>query len=214
MPKPLTQSRIVNQALSRLGSTERISSIEDNKEVAQHAAAHWDAVLLHLASDHPFNFAIERAELPETGPLPVHGWKRGFDLPPDCVRFLPPRPADDSYYLSEVEGGRVFTDAEAPLRVRYLSSAKLDDTSRWPPYFALAVETELAARMAEAVTGSSSIADKMEAKAADALKNAKRRDALEGGRAKRAGAIARGNWTPATRGYPRPYDDPYYRWNH
>tara|TARA_B100001179_G_scaffold209104_1_gene174776 strand:+ start:2023 stop:2664 length:642 start_codon:yes stop_codon:yes gene_type:complete len=210
MPKQRTQTDIVNQALARLGSTQRVSSINETSEVAKDAATHWDAVLLYLTAEHPFNFAIERDILPETG-TPQHGWKRSFDLPPDCLRFLPPRPADDVYFECEVEGRAILTDSEAPLPIRYLSSSKIDDTTRWPPYFALAVEVELAARMAEAVTGSTSIATKMADMAFDKLKNAKRRDGLESGRAKRSGAYARGSWSGATRGYRRESDDPRFR---
>lgn len=211
MPKKLTQTAIVNQALSRLGSTERLTSLDDSKTVAKHAAAHWDAVLRHIAGDHPWNFAIERAQLPEVGPAPKFGWQRAFALPNDCLRFLPPRDGDDTFYHCEIEGGRILTDSEAPLPIRYISSAKLDDTSKWPPYFALAVELELASRMAEAVTGASGVQDDLGDKAWEALKVAKRRDGLEGGRAKRAGATARGSWTRATRGYRRESDDPRYR---
>lgn len=208
MPKPLTQSAIVNQALSRLGSTERIASIDDAKEVARHAAAHWDAALRHIAGDHPWNFAIARVQLPETLPAPAFGWERAFDLPADCLRFLPPRDGDDTFYCCEVEDGRILTDSAAPLPVRYIASGKLDDTAKWPPYFAMAMELELASRMAEAVTGASGLDDKLAEKAEKAVKIAKRRDGLEGGRAKRAGATARGSWTRATRGYQREGDNP------
>lgn len=211
MSKKPTQSKIVNAALSLLGSTERITSIDDTKEIAKHAKAHWDLALQHIAGDHPWNFAIERAQLPEAQPAPAFGWTRAFELPNDCLRFLPPRDGDDTFYCCEVEDGRILTDSEAPLPVRYISSAKLDYTSKWPPYFAKAMQYELASRMAEAVTGSSSLQDKFGDAAWEAVKVAKRRDGLEGGRAKRAGATARGSWTRATR-YGRRYgDDPSER---
>lgn len=211
MPKPLTQSAIVNSALSRLGSTERISSIDDAKEVAKHAAAHWDAVLRHLTGKHPFNFALEREQLPALSAVPAHGWARQFKLPNDCLRFLPPRPGDDVHYECEVEGGKILTDAEAPLNVRFISSAKVDDTSRWPPYFAEAVELELAARMCEAVTGASGLAKSLAEQAALSLKDAKRRDGLESGKAKRQSVHCRSRWLAASTGYRNWYDDPANR---
>lgn len=200
MPKPLVQSAIVNQALSRLGSTERISSIDDDKEVAKHAAAHWDAILRHLAGKHPWNFAITRAEIPTVSTTPAHGWAYAYSLPADCLRFLPPRAGDDTFYECEVEGGEILTDCEAPLPVRFISSALLDNTSKWPPYFAEAVEIELAARMCEAVTGASGMQRDLYQMASDSLRDAKRRDGLEGGRAKGAGPIVRSSWLSATTG--------------
>lgn len=205
MPVPPSQTGIINDALARLGSLERITSIDGASAVARQAKAVWDGELRYLVGDHPWNFAIERALLNESFPAPAHGWLHAYQLPADCFRWLPPDMEDcEHWYEGVEEGGRVLTDAEAPLAVRYISNAKLDDWAHWPPAFVKAMTLLLAAALCEAVSGSQSTRDRLLGEADEAVRNAKRRDALASGNRSRRAVTARSNWlsaqrTPATR---------------
>ena len=179
MPQRPDQSSIANRAASRLGSTQRIASIHDSGELAMHVRDQWDGIVTTLLADHPWNFALRRAELNRSDPAPGSEYSFAYALPADCWRWLPWMPEDADYFTGEAEGGYILTDAEAPIAVRYISGEYADEVGRWPANFALAVELELAHRLAEPMTGSTGLADRMRADAADALRKAKKIDGLE-----------------------------------
>lgn len=174
-----TQTGIVNAALAHLGSTSRIQSINEEFGVAPDAKALWDSTMRELLADHPWNWAIGRATLNAAVTAPAFGYTRAFELPADNLRWLPPSredDVDDAYFTGAEEGGRLLTDAEAPLNVRYISADLGGRVAVWPPKFVKAMEYALAEALALPVTQDESLKDRMVAKAADALRNAKRRD--------------------------------------
>lgn len=212
----LTQAAIINAAAAKCGSTERITSIEDRGNMADHARAFWPVILSDMVGDHPWNFALRRAKLPRAGSDPVFGFDFAYDLPADCARFLPPRREwdrfyEDLFYQCEIEDGQVLTDFEAPLPVRYISRERFEDTSRWPGYFAAAVRGAMAAMLARPLTGSMGMMDRLEQKADMLLRNAKRRDGLESGERARPANYRRSRWLRSARGYVNPGDDPFFR---
>lgn len=208
MPAPVTQTEIVNAAAALLGSTERITDIEASGKLARHANAVWDLCIRTMLADHPWNFAITRVEL-NAGDAPKFGYERSFAKPTDCLRLLPSRVADGSevYYDGEVEGNAILTDAEAPLRVRYISSAFITDCGRWPPHFARAASYALAMELAEALTGAQGIDAKLTEKAAEALRRAKRIDGLETQNGRRAPVTTNSRWLAGMRGPYSLYGD-------
>lgn len=179
MPKRPTQSGIANSAASRLGSTKRMASIHDGSDLATHIVDQWDAIVSTLIAEHPWNFAIRRATLNALTEAPGSEYAYQYALPADCWRWLPWHPDDPDWFEGEAEGGNILTDAEAPIAIRYISGEYADEVGRWPAHFATAVELELAFRIAEPVTGSTSIARDMRDLAAEALMKAKRKDGLE-----------------------------------
>lgn len=198
MPKAPSQTRIINAAAALLGSTEKVQSIDDTGRVASAAREHWDDILLMLVAEHPWNRFIERTTLNEAGIAPGHGYARRFALPADCLRWLPPGPSDrESNFSGEAEGGFILTDAEAPLRIRFISNAKADDVATWAPHFVTTMKDHLASAMAEALTGSQSIQRTMEDRARDSLARAKRRDGLESNGRQRTPVHSRSRWSRA-----------------
>lgn len=172
-----TQSRIVNAALARLGSTRRVSAIEDDAD----AEAVWSDLVRLLLASHPWNFAIVTRQLNPADAVAYTGsrWRLAFTMPRDCLRWLPPgNDAGRDHFTAAQEGDLLLTDASAPV-IRYVSSAAAGEVSRWPPHFVEAVTLALAERLAEPVTQSASVARDM-AEAADyALRRAKRADGLQ-----------------------------------
>lgn len=192
---------IVNDALARLGSTERVRSINEDRTVALAAKAVWDG-LLQAEFDFPWNFAIARAKLNAHADAPAFGYSRQFKLPADCLRWLPPVAEDGTaYFEGEEEGGFILTNAEAPLLIRYISKDKAEDVGSWPASFVQFITYALAYAMAEPVTQSQGIKDRMEAKMNEARTIARRRDASSSPRRSRVMATQRSPWL-ASRGRP------------
>jgi hypothetical protein len=203
MPKPVAQTDIVNAAAALVGSSERVQSIDGAGNLASHARAHWDIVLRRLLADHPWNPFIRRRPLNAAAVAPAFGFERAFALPEDCLRVLLPRSDDvDDYFEGEIEGRLIYSDADAPIFIRYISGDLADDTGRWPPHFAEAMTWALAAMLAEPLTGSESIARRLMDGAADALARAKRVDGLETAPRDRQQVSRRSRWLAGYQGVP------------
>ncbi|WP_225205087.1 hypothetical protein [Novosphingobium huizhouense] len=208
MPAPYavtpSQTDIVNGALEDLGSRTRINAIDDTGRIAASARTHWASVVRELLPKHTWNFAIRRQNLPLQEALAEGaGWLYAYGLPGDCARWLPPSHEDgDRFFDGEEEGGRILTDREAPLPVRFISYELGSDTSKWPAHFAAAVRAELAARMADTVTQSETVVDRTRKLAQAALAAAKRADGLSTGRTSRRQVTVKSDWLGARE---RPY---------
>lgn len=207
---PTSQTEIINGALADLGSRSRINSISDPGNVAIQARTHWDAVVRETLPRHTWNHAITRDLLPLQEILAEGlGWKYAYLIPPDCARWLVPGREDgDLFFEGEEEGGRILTDREAPLPLRFVSFKLGADTSRWRPHFTAVIRTEMAARMADAITQSETVVQRTREMADAELKRGKRADGLATGRTQRGGVSVKSDWLIA-RG--RPYQNNGYR---
>lgn len=196
-----SQTAIVNGALADLGSTTILQSIDDRGNTAAQARQHWPDVVRELLTAHTWNFAIRRTLLPLQEELPPGlGWKYAYALPVDSMRWLVPNREDaDLWFEGEEEGGCILTNREAPLPLRYISAELGMMVSRWSAAFVKAVRSELAARMADAVTQSESITDRARKNADSALKLAKRTDGLQTGRTSRSALTVKSDWLTAAR---------------
>lgn len=191
-----SQTRIINGALTDLGSTSRLQSINDSGNVAADIRAIWPDMVRNLLEQHTWNFAIKRTTVPLAEILPDGmGWKYAYDLPSDCLRWLPPRRDDGmQYYTAECEGGRILTNAEAPLAVRYISVTVGENPSGWPPHFAKLARAELAAMLADGITQSETTTQRMREAADMELRKARRRDGMQTGRDSRSNVSVRSDW--------------------
>ncbi|TCM37726.1 hypothetical protein [Novosphingobium sp. ST904] len=208
MPTQLSQTGIVNAAAALLGSSERITSLDGRNKLAVCAAAHWGVTIRTLLVDHPWNFGIKRAKL-NAGPPPAWGFERTFALPADCLRLLPSRLVDgrEFFYDGEVEDGKILTNASAPLAVRYIASATIDNVQAWLPTFAKAATYALAEDMAEDLTGASGLSEQQSQKFEYWLKRARRVDGLESQRGNSAPIASRSRWLSSMRTPFNPYSD-------
>ncbi len=205
MPETPTQAGIVNMAAAMLGSSSRVTSIEDNGNLARHARAFWHLALREALADHPWNFALARAVLNEAGSKPPFGFDRAFALPADCLRWLPPGPDEHIYFEAVQEGDLLLTNSDAPLPVRYISLTKGEPIATWPAHFATAMAAKLAQHLAEPISQSETVDSKSWDKAEAAFRRAKRIDALSSGQKNRASVSARSRWLQASRRSFDPY---------
>lgn len=140
----------VNLALARIGTSKRLSSLDEGGALANIASTVFGPALRAVLAAHPWNFATTRASLPADSEAPAFGWERRFVLPGDCLRWLPPERDEDIYYEGEEEDGAILTDSEAPLPVRYIRL--VEDAATWSPEFEQVLAYRIGLDLAYAVT--------------------------------------------------------------
>ncbi|NJB68530.1 hypothetical protein GGQ74_002203 [Desulfobaculum xiamenense] len=167
-------ARILSAALLELGE-DRITSADQDSERARVVSALYEGERDALLEEHPWNFAVARAELARAAGGPCYGYANRFMLPPDCLHVIETDP--DARYA--VEGQCLLADARG-VRVRYVRRVTV--VSEMPPTFRSALAARIAARAARKITGSSAEKERMEALYRERLRTAKGRDAQGGGR--------------------------------
>lgn len=171
---------IANRALDILKEAP-ISSIEDARPIAMWLKRNFDVTRDALLEESEWNFALKRASLPASSTAPAFGWQKQYQLPGDCIRVIP-LTADGSFEGTpvpfEVEDGKILTDAEAPLKVRYVY--RNENYAAYPATFQQALSAKLAMKMAHWLTGKSSFVQIAEGMYRDAMSKAWLSDAAQG----------------------------------
>lgn len=178
-------TEMANVALGWLGTATRLSNIGQPGPVA---AAARDSLLIQVPAimqQHPWNFAVTRQSIPSTVAIAdeVAEYAWSYQLPPDCLSWLPWRRGDVHYFAAEQEGDLLLSNSEGPVIVRYIRHVA--DRSKWSALFVTAVTAQLAFDLCEAVAASQSIRDRMSKRFDEAMADAKRADALATGRVDR-----------------------------
>lgn len=188
MPAQPSQTRICNNALVHLGSTARISAINEGSPLAKTFEAVWDEGRDEVLTDHPWNFAIIRAELAVSADFTPIGeqYLYAYEMPSDWLRWLPWRRDHIDHFEGEQEIGLVtvadsetprqfiLSNAEAPIIARGIR--RIETISLWSPGFKAALAAKLAFKTAKAITGQGSMVDRMADVYLDELRRAKRQD--------------------------------------
>lgn len=174
--------QICNLALTKLGAS-RITSLEDNTKQARALNAIFDMTRDAELAQHPWSFAIVRAQIPASSTAPTFGWAKAFPLPPDCLQLVR---VGDSYVfydagetgaLFDVEGGAVLTDQPAPLQVRYIK--RITNSGLFPPLFVEAFACKLADLVCEELTQNLSKRQQAQEDYKVAIRKAKRANVIE-----------------------------------
>lgn len=182
---------IANRALSYLGAAS-ITSLDDDADRAAKIKAGLPFARDAVLRQYPWNCATRRAILPALAQAPAYEFARAFQLPVDCLRVIA-LDGDVRYGVKwRVEGRALLTDAEAPLRVRYI--AQVTDAATLDPLLADAIAARLAADLAYAITQNAGLAEKMTRLAEARAIEARRIDAVE---ASQDEAVAADLWTTA-----------------
>lgn len=184
-----SHTSVANAALAELGSTENLTSFAlDQSSSAFRARALWQGILMAALARHPWNFAIRRATL---NPGALVDGIRSWQLPQDCVRWLP----DDAVATMEREGDTLVGRDRDALHIRYI--AYVDDPALWSPGFVRVMTLQLAAAMAEGVTQSEGIKNALLERGEMEMRAARRVDGLETGARRRSGVTVRSDWLNA-----------------
>lgn len=201
MSSPPSPTRTCNAALALLGESARITSIEDNSPLAKLFLTVWDEAVEEVLTAHPWNPAVKRANLPVSADFTPEGsqYDQAFELPNDCLRWLPARRDHVDYFEGEEEGGYILSNADAPIAIRYI--ARVDNLAKWTAGMRETLAAKLAWKLAKPITGQSGMMDRMRVAYDAAFTEAKRQDgAATGDRAR--GLEFRSDWLAARR---RPY---------
>ena len=146
---------ICNIALSRLGNSRTINSLQEQSKEAGLCDLHYDSALEEVLSDFDWNFASKRVALADTGSAPLD-WQFAYRYPTDCLRITaimvpgmrnPPERMRIQYQVgsdSDGTGRLIFTDQpEAWL----LYVGKVTDPNMFDALFRSALAWKLASEI-------------------------------------------------------------------
>jgi hypothetical protein len=176
----LSQTEIVNLALTRLGQ-DRVISIGDDVEAARIMRSLWDMTRDTVLAGYPWKFAIKRTSLPALADAPAYGWARQFAVPEECLRLV--QVGEDYVFYTglletfQLEGGVIMTDEAAPLRLRYVQ--RVTNVGLWPVLFGRVVAMQLAIDACEKLTTSSAKQGTLNEAYALAVAQARKQSAIE-----------------------------------
>ena len=165
---------VINAALMKCG-LPLAASLQD---ADWGASERFDNVMEQLLRAHARNIATRNATLTRQG-TPEHGYPQAYQIPDDCLRMLDVRPAEDARSPQarySVVGKKLYTHA-SPCNARYV--ARVSDPAAWPPDFADAVATRLAAEIAPLSAQSFGLGASLLQLAQLALQQAQASDAAE-----------------------------------
>ncbi len=170
-----TNVAIANNALMELGA-DRITSLDQGTEPARIVKHVFDQERDGLLEEHPWNFALGRAELPLLSETPEYGYDYAFQLPSDCLRILD---MDDASADYRVEDGRLLCDLDQ-VKIRYIK--KVTSPRDMPPTFRAALSARIAAKIIVKLSASGVAGkERMEKLYERRLRIAKSADAQSGG---------------------------------
>lgn len=168
---------IANRAITKLGGQAIVSLTEDSRN-ARAANANYATLRDAELEEHTWSFAVKRASLAASTTSPLFTKGYAFPLPSDFLRILPKDPEDNTNDVDwEIEGQTIVTNDTAPLDVRYV--ARITDTSAMPALFREAVACRLALELCELITNSNTKAQLLEAQYQEAIRKAKRTNAIQ-----------------------------------
>jgi hypothetical protein len=177
---------ICNEAMDLLGAAT-ITSLTENSKEARLCNRRFETVRDSVLRSHPWNVAITRASLAQDSVGPAFGFTYQYTLPTDpyCLRLLAfwnsnvnnEVAAYDSQVMYKVEGRKILSN-EDTCNIVYVGRA--EDTESYDSMLSSTIASALAAETAYAVTGSSNIAQLMEQRYQNKLREARSADATEG----------------------------------
>lgn len=156
---------ICNIALSNIGNSRSINSLEEASKEAGACSLHFDACRDSVLSDFDWNFATKRVALADTN-MPPSDWQYAYQYPSDCLRItaimLPgvrnPTAAMRVQYetgISDDATGRlIYTDLPSAW-LKYVS--RITDVNLFDAIFSEALSWRLAAAIGMQVTGSADL---------------------------------------------------------
>ena len=200
-----SQTRIANRAFVLLGSVERITHVDDGLPLAEQVKDLWHESRREMFSLHPWNCLIRRARLNKAG-APAFGYSGMFQLPSDCLRWLPWSLDDCEHFEGEEEGGFLLTDATAPA-IRYI--ADVEDVTKWSVHLQTLMAYKLAVDLCESATQIAGNVQEARVKYEGVngdggyLAEARRLDGLASGKRSNDSALAGSRWLAGYSGHRR-----------
>lgn len=163
---------IWNRALQLLGA-QRVQSTSDTTKNAIACNACYEQTRDAMYEEYPFRFTLKQATLAADSPAPTWGRANSFTVPTDFICLYPDYEEDNALTKDwDVEDGKIFTDDDAPLYVRYVS--QVEDPNKMTPTFREALAHRMALAMCEELTQSNTKKTTLIAETDRTMKLAKR----------------------------------------
>jgi hypothetical protein len=164
---------ICNLALNEIGESQIIDLTEASKAARLCNLVYSDtrdAVL----REHPWNFAIKRAELARLTTDPIFDFDAQFQLPSDCLRVIR---TDDDLDPYRIEGERLLSVNDS-VKIEYIS--RVEDTTKFDPLFVETLSVRIGAKLAYNLSDNNTLTQLLEQKYRDRVKQARSMDGQEG----------------------------------
>lgn len=171
----ISATKICNMALLKLGA-KAITSFDDGVKNSQLCDEFYGQTVDEVLRMHPWNCAIERAELAVLADAPAFGYSYQFTLPvaPYCLRVIQ---MDDIDYEFRVEGRKLLTDQET-CKIIYIK--RIANPAEFDALLIEAIVTRLATKLAYPIVQSKTLKEQMAEEFKLVLREAKSTDAQEG----------------------------------
>ena len=154
MPASTTQTSIANRGLQILGYPAITSIGQPGDRGAKAMNRAYQPVHLSELQKNYWHFATLRAQLAASATAPLHSKAYAYPLPNDYI-MLAPEDQFGNYPEKKdwiIESGHIITDDQAPLKIRYISSAVTE--AMFDAIYAEALSAALAVATGEELTQS------------------------------------------------------------
>jgi hypothetical protein len=181
MPSGMTKLDVYNLAVDLIRDTA-LQSVQQAAPTARWLNRNFKHAVMTTLRAYPWNFAKQIVSLPADDEAPEAMWQNAFTPPAGWVRILPITSGGYRYGAPvpfEVVGGRIYTDASAPLKVRLIMD-KSANPGVWDPLFVELVRCKLALGMANKFPGKSKYIELASQLLRSATDQAELIDAFEG----------------------------------
>jgi len=166
---------LCSRALLKIGA-QPVTSFDEGTAEAEVAANLYPSVRDAMLSSHPWSFAMGQMDLPRLLEVPHADYSHAFQLPADFLRVLSAGCGGAGRgLLYRLQEQRLHTNA-AQVTLTYVFRP---EESEFPPFFASALVTRLAAEFCIPLTESTSRAELLHRLADAELRNARRTDSQQ-----------------------------------
>ncbi len=189
---------ICNQALSWLGAN-LIISLDDNSVEAKLCKANYEPIRDTVLEDREWTFAVKRLEPVQLLDIPLYGYSKAFQIPPEVIRVLQVSlggepGVEHSSFRSTSRGGtgmgretrvdwsregdQILANNASRLFMRCL--VRITDTNKFTPAFTQCLAARLATDLAVPITNSLKVQQAMAGLYDSKLANAFATDGMQG----------------------------------
>jgi hypothetical protein len=166
---------LCSRALLKIGA-QPVASFDEGTAEAEVAANLYPAIRDAMLSSHPWSFATGQMELPRLLEVPHADYSHAYQMPEDFLRVLSAGSGGSGRGLRyRLHEQRLHTDA-AQVTLTYVFRP---EESEFPPFFASALVTRLAAEFCIPLTESTSRAEMLHRLAEMEFRNARRTDSQQ-----------------------------------
>lgn len=176
-----TETDICNLALSRIGHNRQIADMGEATTEGDIVRLHYPFCRDSVLRDHPWNFAIRRAELARLSETPAFEFTYKYPLPtePWCLKVIRTRAESEGCSSADYRiEGRAILSNETTLAIEYI--ARITDTGQFDAMFVDCLASRIAAEVAMPLTNDAKVAEYAMRIYGQKLSEARTVDAQEG----------------------------------